>query len=97
MKDYYVVFDMSPLDEKDKGYLQVGIGPIAAADFKPRYKYSKKYDEYQIKKEAGEPVEPWVEEEPPKEEESGGGGTVFIIIIIFAIIGGMAFGFYKYR
>ena len=42
----YVVFDMSPLDEANKGYLQVGLGPIAAADFKPRYKYSKKYDEY---------------------------------------------------
>jgi len=96
MKNYYVVFDMSPLDEGGKGYLQVGLGPIAAADFKPRYKYNKKRDEYEIKVEAGEAVEPWVEEEPLPEEE-GGGGTFFIIVIIFAIIGGMAFGFYKYR
>jgi len=33
MKNYYVVFDMSPLDEADKGYLQVGIGPISASDY----------------------------------------------------------------
>ena len=100
MKNYYVVFDMSPLDEADKGYLQVGLGPITAADFKPMYKYNKKYDEYLIKKEiaeeAGLPIEPWVEEEPISYEE-GGGGSFFIIIIILAIIGGMAFGFYKYR
>lgn len=74
----------------------MGLGPIAAADFVPRYKYNKKYDEYQIKKEAGEPVEPWVEEKPIVEED-GGGGAFVIILIILAIIGGMAFGFYKYR
>lgn len=74
----------------------MGIGPIAAADFVPRYKYNKKYDEYQIKKEAGEPVEPWVEE-VPEPEDGGGGGAFIVILIILMIIGGMAFGFHKYR
>ena len=101
VKKYYMAFDMSPYED-GLGYLQVGLGDIAAADFKPKFIYEESDDigtpdEKPIIKPVPTPVDPSKPDPEQPSEGGGGAGTFFLWLFIFAILGALGFAGFKYR
>lgn len=104
VKKYYMAFDMSPY-EKGLGYLQVGLGNITAADFKPKFIYEESDDigtpdEKPIHKPDDtktDNVKPTGPDTGKTSDSGGGAGTIFLWLFIFAILGAVGFAGFKYR
>lgn len=92
MKKYYMAFDMSPYEERNQNYLQVGIGELAAADYKPKFKWDPEDDKV-------EPVvvNPSNTNDQDKDEGGGSFGTVILWLFILGLIGGGGYLYYRYR
>lgn len=46
MHKYYVVFDMTPYDERDEDYIQIGIGPKFAEPLMGKQQYDPSWEFY---------------------------------------------------
>ena len=96
-----MAFDMTPY-ENGLGYLQVGLGPIAAADFKPKFVYEETDDigtpdEKPIPEPIPDPVKPTGPATDTGTGSGGGAGTFFLWLFILAVLGAVGFAAFKYR